>query len=56
MAGLGASVKDRVLIIKELSKLGADAKAALPVLKALKSDKEQAVRDAATAAIAAIQE
>ncbi len=46
----------RVLIINEIGKLGADAKTALPVLNALKTDSEQAVRAAAIAAIESIKE
>jgi HEAT repeat protein len=56
MAGLSASMRHRAIIIKELGKLGSDAKAALPALKALKTDKEQAVREAANTAIEAIQD
>ncbi len=41
----------RALIISEIAKLGADAKAALPILKSLKTDPEEAVRNAAIAAI-----
>ena len=56
MSGLGASRNDRALIINDLAKLGTDAKAALPVLRNLKTDKEAAVREAASAAIEAIKE
>lgn len=56
MAGLAASKGQRSLLIQELGKLGTDAKAALPVLQQLKTDKEAAVRAAANAAIEAIKE
>lgn len=41
-------------IIEAIGSLGADAKDALPTLKSLKTDKEEAVRDAAAAAVEAI--
>jgi hypothetical protein len=56
IAGLSASKQDRPLLIQELGKLGPDAKAALPILQALKTDKDVAVRTAAAAAIEAIKE
>ena len=56
MSGLGASKVDRAVIINELAKLGTDAKGALPTLRTLKTDKEAAVRDAASAAIEAIKD
>ncbi len=56
MTALSKNAKERALIIDELAKLGVDAKAALPTLMALKTDKEEAVRTAATAAIQAIKE
>ena len=55
MLALSKSTAARAHVINELAKLGADAKAALPVLMALKTDKEEAVRAAATAAIDAIK-
>lgn len=55
MTALSKNVTERALIINELAKLGADAKAALPVLMALKTDKEEAVRTAANNAIEAIK-
>lgn len=55
MSALSKTAADRALIINELAKLGSDAKAALPVLMSLKTDKEEAVRIAATAAIEAIK-
>jgi len=45
-----------VLTIREVAELGADAKAALPTLKALKTNPDQSVRDAAAAAILKISE
>jgi HEAT repeat protein len=56
LAGLSASKYERALIIRELGKMGSDAKAALPVLMSLKTDSEKEVREAATAAIEAIKE
>jgi hypothetical protein len=47
---------ERVPVINELARLRSDAKGALPVLKALKTDKEASVREAANAAIEAINE
>ena len=55
MAALSRGTTERALIINEIAKLGADAKAALPTLMALKTDKEEAVRIAAAAAIEAIK-
>ena len=55
MSALTRSTKARATVINELAKLGPDAKAAIPVLTALKTDKEEAVRVAATAAIEAIK-
>lgn len=54
LAGLAVSQKDRVLIINELAKMGTDAKAALPVLMKHKTDRDKNVREAATAAVDAI--
>jgi HEAT repeat protein len=55
MAVLSKNTKERALIINEIAKLGADAKAALPTLMSLKTDKDEAVRIAANAAIEAIK-
>ena len=55
ITALSRSTKARATAINELAKLGPDAKAAIPVLTALKTDKEEAVRVAATAAIEAIK-
>lgn len=54
--GLLKSFKaDRAIAIAKIGELGADAKTALPVLLGLKTDKEEAVRSAASAAIEAIK-
>jgi HEAT repeat protein len=55
MMALSKNMTERALIINELAKLGTDAKGALPVLMALKTDKEEAVRIAANNAIEAIK-
>lgn len=55
MTALSKNTTERALIIDEIAKLGGDAKAALPTLMKLKTDKEEAVRIAATAAIEAIK-
>jgi HEAT repeat protein len=55
MTALSKNTTERALIINELAKLGTDAKGALPVLMALKTDKEEAVRIAANNAIEAIK-
>jgi HEAT repeat protein len=46
---------DRATVIVKLGELGADAKGAIPALLSLKTDKEEAVRNAASAAIEAIK-
>ncbi len=56
MAALAKSTTERALIVAEIGKLGPAAKTALPVLMKLKTDKEEAVRVAANAAIEAIKE
>lgn len=56
MSVLAKNTTERAQIINEVAKLGADAKAALPILMALKADRDEAVRIAANAAIAAIKE
>jgi HEAT repeat protein len=54
--GLLKSLKaDRAIAIAKIGDLGADAKTALPVLLSLKTDKEEAVRSAASTAIEAIK-
>jgi HEAT repeat protein len=55
LKGLAKAHTKRAQVVEQIGKLGADAKAALPTLKALKTDKEQAVREAATAALEAIK-
>ena len=55
MTALSKNKTERALIIDQLAKLGSDAKGALPVLMSLKTDKEEAVRIAANAAIEAIK-
>jgi len=47
---------ERALIIDEIGKLGADAKSAIPLLKTLKTDKDDAVRTAVTEALDAIKD
>ena len=49
-------VTTSVLIISEVAKLGADAKAALPTLKALKTHPEASVREAAANAVEKIKD
>jgi ketosteroid isomerase-like protein len=56
MGALKGGGKPRALIISEIGKLGADAKAALPLLMQLKTDPEEAVRNAVAEAIKAIKE
>ena len=56
MKGLSVSTADRSIIIVELGRLGADAKAAIPTLTRLKLDPDLAVRQAATNAIDAIKD
>jgi HEAT repeat protein len=56
MNGLAATRGERVLIIKELGGLGADAKGAIPILTKLKLDPNLDVREAATKALAAIKD
>ena len=56
MTALANNKTERHLIIDELAKLGKDAKAAVPTLKRLKTDSEEAVRKAAEAALVAISE
>ena len=46
----------RAYIITELARLGPDAKDALPLLKSLKTDPEESVRNAASAALETIKE
>jgi HEAT repeat protein len=54
LLALGKSRTSRHLIIDEIGKLGADGKDAVPTLKALKTDKEETVRNSAAAALDAI--
>ena len=55
MTAFSKATTVRAHIIDEIAKLGADAKAALPILMSLKTDREEAVRVAANAAIEAIK-
>ena len=56
LAGFRATKFQRMFYIKELGKLGADAKEMLPVLMKLKFDPDNEVRTVAEAAIAAIKD
>ena len=56
MISLSTAKSGRVIVIREIAKLGADAKAALPTLKALKTHPEASIREAAANAVEKIKD